>query len=140
MIPLDVPHTAFIVSLMVLLSATVIVLPVEAQQPVTHELLLEPANVHWGYFDARQPAVLRIRSGDFVRLQTLVARGLERPRLLGLSDSDFHPGELAVEAAITTHGPGAHPMTGPIWVEGAEPGDALEVRIEEVEPLTEWGV
>ena len=31
-------------------------------------------------------------------------------------------------------------MTGPIWVEGAEPGDALEVLIESISPLTSWGV
>ena len=28
----------------------------------------------------------------------------------------------------------AHPLTGPLWIEGAEPGDLLRVRIVEVEP------
>lgn len=28
----------------------------------------------------------------------------------------------------------AHPLTGPVWVEGAEPGDLLEVRVLDVEP------
>lgn len=31
--------------------------------------------------------------------------------------------------------PYGNPLTGPIWVEGAEPGDALAVRIEAIEPL-----
>jgi acetamidase/formamidase len=109
-----------------------------AQQP-THELPLAPENVHWGHFDATRPAVLRIESGDRVRVETLLARGLDRLRLAGLTDSDFHPRELAVEAAVTDRGPGPHPMTGPIWIEGAEPGDALEIRIERVELLTPWG-
>ena len=49
-------------------------------QSTTHDLPLVPANVHWGFFDARVPPVLRIRSGDRVRVETMVARGLERPR------------------------------------------------------------
>jgi acetamidase/formamidase len=111
-----------------------------AQQPTTHELPLVPANVHWGYFDASVPPVLRIRSGDRVRVEAMVARGLVRPRLAGMTDADFHPAELAVEAAVRERGPGAHPMTGPIWVEGAEAGDALEVVLESIDLLTDWGV
>lgn len=122
------------------LAATLAASPGAAQQPATHELRLVPANIHWGYFDARLPPVLRIRSGDRVRVETMVARGLERLRLAGVREQDFHPAELAVEAAITERGPGAHPMTGPIWVEGAEPGDALEVRIEQIGLFTPWGV
>ena len=111
-----------------------------AQQPATHELPLVPGNVHWGYFDARRPPVLRIRPGDRVRVETMVARGLDRLRLAGVPDADFLPAELAVEAAVTERGPGAHPMMGPIWVEGAEPGDALEVRIERIDLFSPWGV
>ena len=36
-------------------------------------------------------------------------------------------------------GPGPHFLTGPVWVEGAEPGDALEVRIREVMLRDDWG-
>jgi amidase len=37
---------------------------------------------------------------------------------------------------------GSHlnPQTGPIYVEGAEPGDTLAVRIEEIEPARDWAV
>jgi acetamidase/formamidase len=111
-----------------------------SQQPTTHQLPLTPANVHWGYFDAKVAPVLRIRPGDRVSFQTMVARGLERPRLAGMRDDQFHPTELAIEAGVRERGPGAHPLTGPIWVEGAEPGDALEVRIERIDLLTGWGV
>jgi acetamidase/formamidase len=110
----------------------------DAQQPATHELKLLPANVHWGWFDATTPPALRIRSGDRVRVETMVARGLQRPRLAG--KQDFDPREVALETAVTQRGPGPHPMTGPIYVEGAEAGDLLEVRLEEIEPLSNWGV
>lgn len=30
-------------------------------------------------------------------------------------------------------------LTGPVAVEGAEPGDVLEVRIEEIELIQDWG-
>lgn len=111
-----------------------------AAQARVHELPLTPANVHWGYYDAAVPPVLTIRSGDRVRLEALVARGLDRLRLAGVPESSFTAGERAVEAGVTERGPGAHPLTGPIRVEGAEPGDVLEIRILEVEPLTGWGV
>jgi len=32
----------------------------------------------------------------------------------------------------------ANPLTGPFYVEGAEPGDALAVRLEEVAPTRDW--
>jgi acetamidase/formamidase len=114
--------------------------PAVAQQPTTHELKLVPANIHWGWFDARTPPVLRVRSGERVRVETMVARGIERPRLAGMRDQDFDPREVALEAAVKERGPGPHPMTGPIFIEGAEPGDLLEVRLEEIRPLSNWGV
>ena len=91
-----------------------------AQTARTHDLRLLPGNVHWGYYDASIRPVLRIASGDTVRVETMVARGLQR--------------------AITDRGPGAHPLTGPIWVEGAEPGDVLEVKILGFEYLHPYGV
>ena len=44
----------------------------------TYDLKLTPANVHWGYYDARLKPVLKIASGDTVRVETMVAGGLER--------------------------------------------------------------
>src|SRR5262249_49183550 len=111
-----------------------------AQQPTTYELKLVPENVHWGYFDASVAPVLRIKSGDRVKLETLVARGLGRPKLAGMKDTQFDPRELAVENGVKDRGPGPQPLTGPIYVEGAQAGDVLEVRIEEMHPLSNWGV
>jgi len=106
----------------------------------THELALTPANVHWGYYDASIKPVLTIASGDSVRVETMVARGLDRVRLAGVAESEIPESLKAVEAAVTTRGPGAHPLTGPIYVTGAEPGDALEVRIGPIAFLHPYGV
>jgi acetamidase/formamidase len=114
------------------------VAPASAQR--THELPLAPANVHWGYYDARLAPVLTIASGDSVRVETMVARGAQRLRLAGVADDEIPASLKAVEAAVKERGPGAHPMTGPIFVTGAEPGDVVEVRIGPIEYLHPYGV
>ena len=48
-----------------------------------HDLPLAPENVHWGYYSGSLEPVLRIDSGDRVRVETLLARGLERLLLAG---------------------------------------------------------
>ena len=110
------------------------------QQPRTHDLALTPEHVHWGYYDPRVAPVLRITSGDRVRLETMVAGGLQRLRLAGAKESEIPESLKAVERGVTERGPGAHPLTGPIFVEGAEPGDVLEIRILSIEFLHPFGV
>lgn len=99
-----------------------------------YEVPSTPENVHWGMFDAGLPPVLRIKSGDRVTLHCLSAEPEDLP------DSDFEV--LAEHRAVherCERGPGPHFMTGPVWVEGAEPGDALEVRILDVSLRQDWG-
>lgn len=106
----------------------------------THTLALTPGNVRWGYFDARVPPALRIAAGDRVRVETMVARGIERLKQAGASESEIPASLKAVEAAIEDKTIGPHPLTGPIFVEGAEPGDALEIGIGAIEFLHPFGV
>ena len=96
-------------------------------QPRTHELKLLPQNVHWGYYDASVKPVLHVASGDTVRVETMIARGLPRLRAAGVKEDEIPESLKVIERTITERGPGAHPMTGPIFVDGAEPGDVLEV-------------
>ena len=110
------------------------------QQPRMHELPLRPANVHWGYYDSRVPPALRMASGDRVRVETMVAGGLQRLRLAGAREEEIPESLKAVEAGVAERGPGVHPMTGTIFVEGAEPGDTLEIRILAIEFLHPFGV
>jgi acetamidase/formamidase len=111
-----------------------------AQAGRTHELRLLPENVHWGYYDPSVKPVLRIASGDIVHVETMVARGLQRLRAAGVKEEEIPDALKDVERAVTDRGPGAHPLTGPIWVEGAEPGDVLEVKIVGFEYLHPYGV
>ena len=108
--------------------------------PRTHELSLVPEHVHWGYYDARVPPALRVQSGDRIRVETMVAGGLQRLRLAGATEAEIPESLKAVERQVTDRGPGVHPMSGPIFVEGAEPGDTLEVHIVTIEFLHPFGV
>jgi len=113
---------------------------VRSQTPRVHELPLRPESVHWGYYDSRLQPVLRVASGERVRVETMVAGGLQRLRLAGVPDADIPESLKVVEQRVTERGPGAHPMSGPIFVETAEPGDTLEVRIVGIEFLHDFGV
>ncbi len=113
---------------------------VRAQAPRVHDLPLRPETIHWGYYDAKLPAALRVASGDQVRVETMIAGGLQRLRLAGVPDSDIPESLKAVEQRVTERGPGAHPMSGPIFVEGAQPGDVLAVRILAIDYLHHFGV
>jgi acetamidase/formamidase len=111
-----------------------------AQSARTHELKLLPENVHWGYYDAAVKPVLRIASGDTVRVEAMLARGLPRLLAAGVKDDEIPEALKVVERTVTERGPGAHPLAGPIFVDGAEPGDALEVKIVGFEFLHPYGV
>jgi acetamidase/formamidase len=115
-------------------------LATSAQQPRTHDLTLTPEHVHWGYYDSRVAPALRMASGDRVRIETMVAGGLQRLRLAGIAESEIPDSLKTVELRVTERGPGAHPLTGPVFIEGAEPGDTLEVRVLAIEFLHPFGV
>lgn len=102
----------------------------------THVLLPTPTTVTYGGYDAASQPVLRVRSGDDVVLSAVSTCGT---RLLqaGMDSGTVEPAYRAITQAvrdsILKRGPGGHILTGPIFVEGAEPGDVLEVRIKQVD-------
>ena len=100
-----------------------------------HDISSAPENMVWGYFDAALPPVARIASGDTVTLRSFPAGGRESlPADLARVPADY----LAAIDALE-QGPGPHFVTGPIFVEGAEPGDALQVDILSARLTMEWG-
>ncbi|MGH7785083.1 MAG: acetamidase/formamidase family protein, partial [Candidatus Binatia bacterium] len=104
--------------------------------PKSHRLAATPDTVHWGYFDAALSPVLRIASGDRVVIETI--SGNEKNQPVGMLGFDILPEYAAVYARHKQlHGP--HIMTGPIYVEGAERGNTLEVRIIDIELRQNWG-
>ena len=94
----------------------------------THELKLSPATVHWDYYDARIQPVLRIASGDTVRVETMLY-GLQQMKLAGLPEEEIPKSLQEVARAAPDPNALGAPLTGPVYVEGAEPGDMLEIRI-----------
>jgi acetamidase/formamidase len=82
--------------------------------------------VQWGWFDNAQPPVLRIRSGDTVVMETMmhahnqIVPGASIDEITALRRN--HPGR------------GPHSITGPVFVEGAMPGDVLKVKINRIVP------
>ena len=99
-----------------------------------HELHSSPDTVHWGYFEAAWEPALRVESGDKVIIHTLTAE----PDDLPPDGFDVLPELLEVHANCE-RGPGPHFITGPVWVNGAQPGDVLEVRILDCQLRQDWG-
>jgi acetamidase/formamidase len=97
--------------------------------PQTHRLLPTPKTVTWGYFDARTPPVLRVRSGDTIEIETLVAAAPAQLEAAGVKRDQIPPALLEIDRAVTDRGAIPHILTGPIHVEDAQPGDVLEAKI-----------
>ena len=101
----------------------------------TFDLPATPQTVAWGHYDPFSKPVLTIKSGDTVVVHTLLTNsptGLEKA---GVAPADVQQSLRAVfdGVPVSDRGPGGHILTGPIAVEGAEPGDTLEVRILKID-------
>ena len=101
-----------------------------------HVVESTPETIHWGFFDAGLKPVLTARSGDSVRFNC-VSGGRDVMPPAG-SRLAVPPALAAIHANCTQRLPG-HILTGPVAIEGAEPGDVLEIRVRELEPLVDWG-
>jgi len=99
----------------------------------TFTLNAAPNTVAWGNYDATKAPVLRIKSGDTVTFRTLLTNsptGLEKA---GVKPQDVEQALRDVYAQVTDKGPGGHILNGPVYIEGAEPGDTLEIHIEKID-------
>jgi acetamidase/formamidase len=89
--------------------------------------------VAWGYYDASALPVLRIQSGDTVEVQTLITSSPTALQRAFVPPDQIEQALKDIFKDVTDKGPGGHILTGPIFVEGAEAGDTLEVRIKTVQ-------
>ena len=105
----------------------------------THKLEASPTTVAYGFYSATAAPVLRIASGDVVEVTTMLTNTPERLERAGVAPNDIEPELREIVAKVTDKGPGGHILTGPIYVEGADSGDVLEVRILEVKPKIAYG-
>ena len=107
-----------------------------------------PANVVRGHIPADRAPVLKIKSGQTVAIDTLSHQGMSTPEGAvaffargGVKAEDVLPDAIAVQKEVKIpQGGGTHVLTGPIYIEGAEPGDMLEVRVINVEMRVPYGV
>jgi acetamidase/formamidase len=95
----------------------------------THTLNATPKTVAWGYYDAKAQPVLRVNSGDTVVVDTLITSTPKRLEEAGVPPAQVQQSLRDITDQVKDKGPGGHILTGPIYVEGAEPGDVLEVKI-----------
>jgi acetamidase/formamidase len=103
-----------------------------------HQLNATPETVAWGYYDARSTPVLRIESGDIVEGKTVLASA-GFLKSLDVPDRWLRPEMYAMDA-IEDRGEGGHLLVGPIHVNGAEPGDVLEVRVLDVRVVDDFAI
>jgi acetamidase/formamidase len=119
--------------------ATLSCRPQTTATPLEHRLPATPATVAWGYYSAAAAPVLRIASGDVVSVETLITSTPDRLEAAGVARSDVQQPLRDIVSQVTDRGPGGHILTGPIYVDGAEPGDVLEVRILDVQLALPYG-
>src|SRR5690349_14247289 len=103
-----------------------------------YQLKASPSTVAWGYYWSAAKPVLTVKSGDRVEVQTLTTSSPTSLANNGVKADEIEPELKAIYAEVKDKGPGGHILTGPIYVEGAEPGDTLEVRIEKIRVSTPY--
>jgi acetamidase/formamidase len=80
----------------------------------------------WGWFNNAQPPVLHVDSGDTIIFETMMH-----------SHNQIVPGttiEQIKKLRTDYPGRGPHTLTGPVYIEGAEPGMVLKVKINKIVP------
>jgi acetamidase/formamidase len=97
--------------------------------------------VAYGYYWSEAKPVLRIASGDIIDVDTMLTNtptGLSRA---GVPDAKIQASLTSIVTEVTgdRKGPGGHILTGPVYVDGAEPGDVLEVKILSIDLALDYG-
>ena len=112
-----------------------------AHPPTTHRLEATPATVAYGYYWSDAPPVLRIGSGDIIDVDTLLTNTPAGLAKAGVPEEKIQGSLKAIVTEVTgdRKGPGGHILTGPVYVEGAEPGDVLEVKILSIDLPLDYG-
>ena len=91
-----------------------------------HVLPATLETTQWGWFDNAQPPVMRVNSGDTIVLETMMH-----------AHNQVVPGTTIEQIKKTRTdfpGRGPHTLTGPIYIEEAQPGDVLKVTLNKIVP------
>jgi acetamidase/formamidase len=109
--------------------------------PKTHRLEITPSTVAYGYYWSEAQPVLRIASGDIIDVDTLLTNTPQGLQRAGVAEEKIQATLRTVVEEVTgeRRGPGGHILTGPVYVEGAQPGDVLEVNVLSVDLALDYG-
>src|SRR5581483_10858171 len=112
-----------------------------AQSPKTHRLEATPDTVAYGYYWSEAKPAIRIASGDIVDVDTLLTNSPQGLARAGVPDDKIQASLKRIVGEVTgdRRGPGGHILTGPVYVEGAELGDVLEVKILSIDLAIDYG-
>ena len=92
----------------------------------THVLPATMETTQWGWFNNAQPPVLHVNSGDTIIFETMMH-----------SHNQVIPGttiEQIKKLRTDFPGRGPHTLTGPVYIEGAEPGMVLKIKLNKIVP------
>ncbi len=93
-----------------------------------------PDTCHWGFFDATLAPIATVASGDEITIDSVSGS----PEVVPKEGFHVPPELLAIHAGGPPKLPG-HILTGPVAVQGAKPGDVLQVDILDVKLRQDWG-
>lgn len=107
-----------------------------------------PDTILWGYIAANLPPALTIKPGQIVEIEALSHQGLTTnndPETFfagyGIPGNEVLADAKNIYAEVKRpKGASVHILTGPIYVEGAEPGDTLEIRVHDIKFRVPYGV
>lgn len=97
-----------------------------------------PSTVAWGYFAADAKPVLTVKPGEAVTIDTIVGIPEMLERLGAAPDAPLREMK-EMYAKVKERGPGPHFLTGPVAIEGASPGDVLEIEILDIRLRSPYG-
>jgi acetamidase/formamidase len=115
------------------LAAAALAVAAAAAHAETYTLDAGPKTVAWGYYDAAAKPVLHIKSGDTVVFHTMITSSPTALEKAGVAPADVEQALRDIFREVTDKGPGGHILNGPVFIEGAEPGDTLEVKIKRID-------
>ena len=120
--------------------------------PGDHYLRSTPETVLWGRLPcATDAAALRIRSGESVTIDTVSHEGILEDHgkdplgyftAEGVAAAAVLEDAISIAAALSRDpaADGPHIVTGPIFIDGAQPGDLLRITVEKLVPRVPYGV
>jgi acetamidase/formamidase len=133
----------------------------QTRQRPDHVVRSTPENVVWGEFPSDRPAIAVVKSGETVRIDTLSHAGATQGATLGAAAGNEanHPVRYLAQFGVRRYevlqdvidfwlsgpdrartGRGGHILTGPIYIDGAEPGDMLEVQVLDLKTRVPYGI